>query len=109
MYRIIKLDDLAIHFNMSEKLCLLCRETFTESHLHSVKRHMYRKHRTELDSVLQRKTNDPPASTGFDPSSVLLKSEDRDTVDSNELIDVVEIGEPMDLLGQAQQQSGISL
>lgn len=59
MYRIIKLDDLAVHFNMSEKLCLLCRETFTESHLHSVKRHMYRKHRIELDIVLQRKTNDP--------------------------------------------------
>jgi hypothetical protein len=40
VYRIIKLDDLAVHFNMTEKLCLLCRETFTESHLHSVKRHM---------------------------------------------------------------------
>ncbi|KAI6171633.1 hypothetical protein M3Y98_00884200 [Aphelenchoides besseyi] len=91
VYRIIKLDDLNVHFNMTQKLCLLCQETFTESHLHSVKRHMYRKHRNELDDVLRRKT--------LDPFSFLKENENAQLIsqpkyDENEIVDVVDTSEP---------------
>lgn len=67
---------------------------------------MYRKHRGELDAVLQRKTNDPfsallgekqtqanvQAAAGSATDLITIVKGEFDGQDQNELIDVVDVG-----------------